>query len=225
MFDNEYFEIGDAVQRVEQFELLRQAIDEIDERLLGEITREVWRAASSHSWKCGYETDPLTRWWFAPLEWRRTPESSNCQYDFEIYFYLTFSGDPCSGEYPSTTSLLGHMAGVNGSSLVVRCHVYRLLTKDWVGLLSNRLDIIDPLIAAGWIFGPSTGYLEYPLSFKSSLLSDEISACSITESLAPIRLAIDQIRATQTILFEPIFEAAMQILASRKTLKQLGAVT
>ena len=101
MSDQANYGLGDAFRQVHKFEKLRQDIASIDDRLISELTRDIWASAARFGWKFGFEYEPVMRWWFAPLDWRRTLDTPNCQYDFDVFFYVIQNGNPCvDDEWP-----------------------------------------------------------------------------------------------------------------------------
>jgi hypothetical protein len=216
---NEDIEIsyGEVVRRLPSFETMRVAIAEMDERLVGEITRIVWRTATAMGWKYGFEAENIERWWIAPLNWRRTIDTPLCQYDFELFFYLTLSGDNNGYDWPLTDSIIGHLAGVNGARFVVRCHIYRLRTKTFVELLQKRKDILQPLTSVGWELDPHSGYLELPIYFNVAKLAERFDKFDIEEAILPIQLALEGIAATIDMLFAPLMAEIMNVLQNRSS--------
>lgn len=213
LLDNDNSEFGDAFRQLHQFEKMREEIEWIDERLISELTRDVWASAARLGWKFGFEYEPVLRWWFAPLDWRRTFETPNCQYDFDIFFYLIQNGNPCEDHQWPVGSFSSYLADIDDRTLVIRCHAYRLLTKSFVSLMVQRPDLLGPLLEAGWVFNASTAYLEFPLQFDPKLLALEINAGLIDSAFSPIRTAMERISIQKQALFDPIHKAASAILA------------
>ena len=211
MLDNDNSEFGDAFRQLHQFEKMREEIEWIDERLISELTRDVWASAARLGWKFGFEYEPVLRWWFAPLDWRRTFETPNCQYDFDIFFYLIQNGNPCEDHQWPIGSFSSYLADIDNRTLVIRCHIYRLLTKSFIGLMVERPDLLNPLLDAGWVFNASTAYLEFPLHFDQELLALEINTGLIDNAFSPLRTAMERIANQKQSLFDPIFEAANRI--------------
>lgn len=193
MTQSNYVEFGDVVRRFGEFEAMREAVDEMDSKIIDEITRLVSISAANAGWNFGFEGEEYLRWWFAPYEWRRTSHKPNGPYDFEMYFSLTRGGFPCSQHWPLTPSFLGHLLGWNSSRLVIRCFIHRMRTSSFVELLTERGDIMMPIKASGWEFDLTEGYLEYPLMFSRQEIIDGASKSDITNALEPIAAAIEKI--------------------------------
>lgn len=224
MTQSNHVEFGDVVRRFGEFEAMREAVDEMDSKIIDEITRLVSISAANAGWNFGFEGEEYLRWWFAPYEWRRTSHEPNGPYDFEMYFSLTRGGFPCSQNWPLTPSFLGHLLGWNNSRLVIRCFIHRMRTTSFIELLTERPDILTPMVDLKWEFDETEGYLEYPLNFSSIEITQALDHSDLGFALQPIASAVELLTSDlKTALFAKLLRQGVLKLNEKRLISERKA--